>query len=105
MVGTFLSRHCYGPRSQHNSRESQRRSKLKISLPDQTNPGLDFLTISLAGFHLGTMADAAMYFIRHDEAQLHSTRGALGQTGLKSPRHYQSCLLNPTPEEVEFYSS
>ena len=39
------------------------------------------------------MADAAVYFIRHDEAQLHSTRGALGQTGLKSPRHYQSCLL------------
>ena len=39
------------------------------------------------------MADAAMYFIWHDEAQLHSTRGALGQTGLKSPRHYQSCLL------------
>ena len=39
------------------------------------------------------MADAAMYFIRHDEAQLHSTRGALGQTGLKSPRHYLSCLL------------
>ena len=42
------------------------------------------------------MADAAMYFIRHDEAQLHSTWGALGQTGLKSPRHYLSCLLiNP----------
>ena len=51
------------------------------------------MTISLAGFHLGTMADAAMYFIWHDEAQLHSTRGALGQTGLKSPRHYLSCLL------------
>ena len=29
----------------------------------------------------------------HSEAQLHSTRGALGQTGLKSPRHYLSCLL------------
>ena len=77
MVGTFLSRHCYGPRSQHNSRESQRRSKLKIPLPDQTNPGLDFLTISLAGFHLGTpemnpsklgtMADAVVYFLSHDE--------------------------------------
>ena len=39
------------------------------------------------------MADAAMYFIWHDEAQLHSTRGALGQIGLKSPRHYLSCLL------------
>jgi hypothetical protein len=42
MVGTFLSSHYYGQRSQHNSRESQRRFKLKISLPDQTNPGLDF---------------------------------------------------------------
>jgi hypothetical protein len=51
------------------------------------------MTISLARFHLGTMADAAMYFIRHDEAQLHSTWGALGQIGLKSPRHYLSCLL------------
>ena len=91
MVGTFLSRHCYGPRSQHNSRESQRRSKLKIPFPTKPTPDWTFLTISLAGFHLGTMADAAMYFIRHDEAQLHSTRGALGQTGLKSPRHY-SCI-------------
>ena len=83
MVGTFLSRHCYGPRSQHNSRESQRRSKLKISLPDQTNPGLDFLTISLAGFHLGTMADAVVYFIWHDEGQLQSTWGRLAKQGSK----------------------
>jgi hypothetical protein len=59
----------------HNSRESQRRSKLKISLPNPT-PDWTFMTISLAGFHLGTMADAAIYFIRHDEAQLHSTWGA-----------------------------
>ena len=85
MVGTFLSRHCYGPRSQHNSRESQRRSKLKISLPDQTNPGLDFLTISLAGFHLGTMADAVMYFITHAEVQLQSTWGRLAKQGQKAP--------------------
>ena len=80
MVGTFLSRHCYGPRSEYNSRESQRRYKLKISLPDQTNPGLDFYDHIACWVHLGTMVDAAIYFIRHDEAQLHSTKGALGQT-------------------------
>ena len=85
MVGTFLSRHCYGPRSQHNSRESQRRSKLKISLPDQINPGLDLLTISRAGFHLGTMADAVMYFIRHNEGQLQSTWGRLAKQASKAP--------------------
>jgi hypothetical protein len=83
MVSTLLFRHCHGPKSKHNSRESQRRSKLKISLPDQTNPGLDFYDHITCWVHLGTMVDAAIYFIRHDEAQLHSTKGALGQTRLK----------------------
>jgi hypothetical protein len=90
MVGTFLSRHCYGPRSKHNSRESQRRSKLKFSLPDQTNPGMDFYDHIACWFHLGTMADAAIYCIRHDEAQLHSTWGALGQTRPKSSSRLKS---------------
>ena len=43
------------------------------------------MTISLAGFHLGTMADAAIYFIRHDEAQLQSTWGRLAKQGQKAP--------------------
>ena len=43
------------------------------------------MTISLAGFHLGTMADAAIYFIRHNEAQLHSTWGRLAKQGQKAP--------------------
>ena len=90
MVGTFLSRHCYGPRSQHNSRESQRRSKLKISLPDQTNPGLDFLDHIACWVHLGTMADAVMYFIRHDEAQLQSTWGRLAKQGQKAPARIET---------------
>jgi hypothetical protein len=38
------------------------------------------MTISLAGFHLGSH----VLYIRHDEAQLHSTWGALGQTRPKS---------------------
>jgi hypothetical protein len=64
LISTFLFRHSYGPRSQHNSRESQRRSKLR-RFPFPTKPTLDwtFLTISLAGFHLGTMADAVMYLL------------------------------------------
>ena len=51
------------------------------------------MTISLAGFHLETMADAAIYFIRHDEAQLHSTWGALGQTSPKSTLSKRNGLL------------
>ena len=54
------------------------------SRPNQPRTGL-FLTISLAGFHLGTMADAVMYFIRHGEGQLQSTWGRLAKQASKAP--------------------
>jgi hypothetical protein len=43
------------------------------------------------------MADAAIYFISHDEAELHMTLGRLAKQGQKAPATIEAVSEVPTP--------